>query len=185
MFGLPIVDGDAAVNHERTFRVEEKIVSATRDSFIIKDHEGIQRYKVDGLFSITERKVMKDANGRVLLKLKEARFKIRDKITIFNSGDQPVLTLRKASAIQIGAKRVNGFLGDRMTGAPIIVITGNGSNTKFHIKANDREVAEIRRRKFSLKNMLTDQDTYDVTVRVGSAALICFVTVALDEIYED
>lgn len=185
-FGLPMVPGDAPVQYAQSFRVEEKVVSATRDSFIVRDQQGTTRYKVDGQFSIHERKIMKDVHGQTLLKLREARLKMREKITLFNNRNIALITLQKASAIQIGTKRVHGFLGGQVAGSPAIIITGNSNNTHFRIlNAQNQEIADIRRRKFSLKNMLTDQDTYDVMVNFGSPALICFITVAIDEIYED
>lgn len=174
------------MSYAQKYRVEEKIVSTTRDSFNIYDQNGTIRYKVDGLLSINERKVIKDMSNNVLLKLKEARMKLRDKITVSNAHNIPVLTLQKASAIQIGSKRVNGYLGGRVGGLPALVITGNHNNTRFHVvNSKNMEMADISRRKFSLKNVLTDQDTYDVTIHCGSAALLCFITVAIDEIYED
>lgn len=185
-YGLPVIPGDAPVQYPQTFRVEEKVVSASRDSFIVRDQTGISRYKVDGHVSFHERKVLKDAHNQTLLKLTEARFKLKEKITLYNARDVALITLQKSSAIQFGSKRVNGFLGGQPTGPPAIVITGNSNNTHFRIvNAQNQEIADIRRRKFSLKNMLTDQDTYDVTVNFGSPALICLITVAIDEIYED
>lgn len=185
-YGLPQVPGDAPLQYPQTFRVEEKVVSATRDSFTVRDQQGALRYKVDGHFSINERKVIKDMHGQVLLKLREARLKMREKITIFNASNIALLTLQKTSAIQIGSKRVNGYLGGHPSGTPIVVITGNHNNTHFRVmNAQNQEIADIRRKKFSWKNMLTDQDTYDVTIHFGSPALVCFITVALDEIYED
>lgn len=185
-FGLPIVSGDATSHFPQRFRVEEKIKSITRDSFIIYDNNNAVRYKVDGLMSIHERKIMKDLQGHVLLKLREARMKMRDKITIYSAQDVPILTLQKASAIQIGSKRVHGYIGGKPTGIPALVITGNTHNTHFRVNnAQNVELADIRRRKFSLKNVLTDQDTYDVNVSYGSPALLCFITIAIDEIYED
>lgn len=186
-FGLPVVPGDAPVQFAQSFRVEERVVSTSRDSFIVRDQQGTTKYKVDGqIISINERKIMKDVHGQTLLKLREARLKMREKITIFNARDVALITLQKASAIQLGTKRVNGYLGGQPAGSPAVIITGNHNNTHFRmVNAQNREIADIRRRKFSLKNMLTDQDTYDVTVNFGSPALICFLTVAIDEIYED
>lgn len=186
-YGLPQVPGDVLVQWPQTFKVDEKALSVSRDSFVIKDQQGSVRYKVDGQFaSIHERKVLKDANGQVLLKLKEARLKLRDVITISNASDVPLLTLQKASAFQVTTKRTNGYLGGHPSGTPVCVVTGNFGNTQFKIvNQQNQELASIRRRKFSAKNILTDQDTYDVTVNMGSPALICFITVAIDEIYED
>lgn len=161
-------------------------MSATQDSFVVKDAQGSVRYKVDGSFTVHERKVLKDIHGQTLLKIREARLKMREKITISNASNVPILTLQKASAIQIGSKRVNGYLGGQTSGSPAIIITGNHNNTHFRVaSAQNQEIANIRRRKFSIKNMLTDQDSYEVTVNVGSPALVCFIAVALDEIYED
>lgn len=184
--GLPQVPGDMALQFPQTFTVEEKVLSASRDSFFIKDQNGAMRYKVDGSITIHEHKTMKDMHGQVLLRLREARLKMREKITIFNASNLPLMTLQKASAIQIGSKRVHGFYGNRITGNPAIVITGNYNNTHFRItNAAGAEIASIRRRKFSFKNMTTGQDTYEVMINQGSPAFVCFLTVALDEIYED
>ena len=97
-----------------------------------------------------------------------------------------MFTLEKASAVQVGAKKVYGYLGDNTKSRPVLTITGNFNNTHFRMMdAGNREVAIVRRKKFSLKNMLTDQDSYEVTIMQGSPALLCMIVVALDEIYED
>lgn len=184
--GLPHISGDMVLQCPQTFIVQEKVLSATRDSFIVRDQAGQLRYKVDGTFTINERKSLKNIHGHVLLKLREARLKKREKITIFDANSIAILTLTKTSAIQIGSKRVHGYAGAQTTGSPIVVITGNYNNTLFRVmNARGQDVAIVKRKKFGLKNMLTDQDTYEVTVNQGSPALLCMITVALDEIYED
>ena len=184
--GLPHVAGDMILQSPQTFIVEEKFLSATHDSFIVRDQAGKLRYKVDGTFTINERKSLKDVHGHILLKLREARLKKREKITIFDPNNIAILTLTKTSAIQIGSKRVHGYAGAQTSGTPIVIITGNYNNTLFRVmNGRGQDVAIIKRRKYSLKNIVTDQDTYDVTVNYGSPAMLCMITVALDEIYED
>lgn len=186
VYGLPIVPGDITLQFAQTFRIEEKALSATRDSFVVRDMNGALRYKVDGSFTVHEVKSMRDIHGQTLLVLRESRLRIRDRITIFSPNNTPLMTLQKTSPIQLGTKKVNGFVGAYPKGNPDIVITGNHNNTHFRImNAQSQEVGIVRRRKFSVKNMLTDQDTYEVTVQGGSPALLCFIAVGLDEIYED
>lgn len=129
---------------------------------------------------------MSDIHGQALLVMRESRLRIRDRVTIFTPTNVPLMTLQKTSPIQIGTKRVHGFVGAYPKGNPDVVITGNHNSTHFRImNSQNQEVGTVRRRKYSLKNMLTDQDTYDVNVQGGSPALICMMAVGLDEIYED
>lgn len=185
-YGLPFVPGDITLQFAQTFRVEEKALSATRDSFVVRDMNGALRYKVDGSFTANEVKTMKDIHGQTLLVLRESRLRIRDRVTIFSPTNVPLMTLQKTSPVQIGTKKVHGFVGAYPKGNPDIVITGNHSNTHFRImNTQNQEVGIVKRRRFTVKNMLTDQDTYEVTVQGGSPALICLIAVGLDEIYED
>lgn len=185
-YGLPVVQGDMVLQYAQTFRVDEKVASITRDSFFVRDTSGRFIYKVEGSFTIHEMKTLRDINGHTLLLLREARLRIRDRITILSPTNVPLLTLQKTSPIQIGTKRVHGFIGAYPKTTPDVVITGNHNSTHFKIlNAQEQEVGVVRRRKYAAKNILTGQDTYEVTVRGGSPALICFIAVALDEIYED
>ncbi|CDF32308.1 unnamed protein product [Chondrus crispus] len=185
-FGLPVVDNDPPLQYAQTFRLEEKVLSASRDSFSIKDAQGVLRYKVDGSISLHDRKSISDMHGRILLKLREARLHLRDRITIFAPTDVALMILQKTTAIQFGTKRVHGYIGGHIKHAPDLVITGNHNKTYYKImNSRGQEIADVRRQKFSLKNMLTDQDTYHVTVKAGSPAFVCFLAVVLDEIYDD
>lgn len=184
--GLPQVLGDVTLQFAQTFRLEERNMSATRDSFIVRDSAGTLKYKVDGSFTVNELKTLKDVNGMVLLKLREARLTMRHIISLYDATGVAVMTLQKASSFLVGSKRVHGYLGSHPSGIPAIVITINHNNTLFKItNSQHQEIATIRRKKFSLRNMISDQDTYDITVIVGSPALICLITVALDEMLED
>ncbi|KAI0564761.1 LURP-one-related protein [Gracilaria domingensis] len=187
MYGLPVVAGDPTVTFPQVFRLEEKLLGAIRGAFHARDQQGTLRYKVDSrLASLHERKVLKDVNGQVLLKLREERLTVRDRITFFSPTNIPMLTLQKTTAVQFGTKRVHGFAGPDTSGTPALIITGDADSTHFRIfNAQNKEVCNIRRQKHTLKNWLTDQDSYDVTVNYGSPALMCFIAVALDEIYED
>ncbi|CAN8067132.1 unnamed protein product [Agarophyton chilense] len=185
-YGLPVVSGDIPVTYPQVFGLEEKVLGAIRGAFHIRDHQGVLRYKIDSKLSLHERKVLKDVNGHVMLKLREERLRLRDRITFFSPNNVPILTLQKASAVQFKNKCVNGYLGPETTGNPSIIITGNEDNTHFRIFNNqNQEVCNIRRRRATWKNSLTDQDSYDVTVNYGCPALMCFIGVALDEIFED
>lgn len=185
-FGLPQVPGDVNLQQPEVLILTEKVVSATRDSFVVQDMQGGLRYRVDGTFSLHERKSIKNVQGQTLLKLKEARMRMREKLTLFSPNDIPVMTLQQTHAIQIGTKKIHGYLGAIPQGTPALIITGNHNNTHFRmVDSQNRQVASVTRKRLSLKNMLTDQDTYEVTIQLGSPALILFIVVALDEIYED
>ena len=185
--GLPQVQGDVSIQYPQTFRLEEHLISAGRGSYSVKDMHGEKRYKVESHISLHGEKAILNSENQVLLKLRESRaLEFRDKITIFNPADIPVLTLQQTSAIQMTAKRVHGYLGDETSGPPTIIIAGNHNNTLFHITNEQNiEIATIRRRKYSMKNMMTDQDSYQITINYGSPAMVCLITVAIDEMFED
>jgi uncharacterized protein YxjI len=185
-FGIPVTQGQHTAPHPQTLKVEETVGSASQDSFVVKDMTNSLRYKVDGSFTINERKTMTDMHGRVLLKIKEARMQMREKITISDAAGVPVVTIREAG-MGMGAKKANGFVGGIASGMPAFVITGTSNKTNFRITdANGMELAVVHRAANSLKTRLTGQDSYQLTVMPNvDAALMSMITVSIDEIWCD
>ncbi|PXF46352.1 hypothetical protein BWQ96_03851 [Gracilariopsis chorda] len=191
-YGLPVVPGDLPVTYPETFRLEERLLGTIRGSFVARDQQGTLRYKVESKISVHERKVLKDMSGNVLLKLREARLTLRDRITLFTPTDIPILTLQKTSVVQMSEKRVHGYAGPQPGGTPILIITGNDDKTLFSVyNAQNHLMCSVQRETSSwkhmstYKNMITGKDCYNVTVNYGSPALMLFIAVAIDEIYED
>jgi uncharacterized protein YxjI len=186
-FGLPATPGTHTAAFSQTFKVEELVASATQDSFEVKDMTGRLRYKIDGSFTVNERKTMKDMHGRELLKLSEARMAMRERITISGANGQPVLTIQQSSGAQLGAKSARAYLGGHASGAPVFTIEGGRKALNFRVTAaNGMELAVITRKAGGLKTRLTGQDSYETVVMPGvDQALMCMVTVACDEIWSD
>jgi uncharacterized protein YxjI len=186
-FGLPLTPGQHTSRYSVTFKVEELVSSATRDSFVVKEMTGAMRYKVDGSFTVNERKTMVDMHGRQLLKIKEARLALRERITISDAHGSPVLTIQQASGAQLGAKTARAYVGGHVSGVPVFTINGNRNATHFRVTSqNGMELAVISRKAGSLKTRLTGQDSYETTVMPSvDQALMCMVTVACDEMWSD
>lgn len=168
------------------YRLEERLLSVSRDSFLVRDQQGTVLYKIDGKLSIHERKNLKNANGQILLRLREHRVRIRDRITISSPTNVPILTLQKATAVQLVSRKLNCYTGPEPVGNPALVINGDNDGYFRIVNSQNQEIAIVRKIKGRLKQMMTfGADSFDVTVNYGSPALICFIAVALDEIYDD
>lgn len=184
---LPLTPGSHTTPYPRTLKVIEDVASATQDSFTIKDMSGTTLYKVEGTFTVSEKKILRDMHGRELLHIKEARMKLREKITISDFQGLPILTVQQAGAFQAGGKKAFGYLGNNTSGNPILVISGDHGASNFRVSGlHGQEFAVIHRKKNSLRHRVTGQDSYETTVMPGvDAALVSMITVAIDEIWAD
>lgn len=186
-FGLPVTPGNHVAQFSQTFKVEETVASATQDSFVVKDMHGRTVYKVNGSFTVNERKTMVDMHGKTLLKIKEARMATREKLTISSAQGVPILVVQQNGMAQLGSKTAKAYLGGSASGSPVFSINGNRNATHFRLTDNGgREIAVIARKANSIKHKLTGQDSYETTVMPGvDQALMAMVTVCIDEIWCD
>lgn len=182
-----MTSGNHSSNQSVTFYVEEKVGSATQDSFAVKDRNGRLVYNVDGSFTVNEKKVMKDMHGKVLLQIREARLTVKEKITISSAQNVPVITIEQKSGMQIGNKTAVAYFGNKTKGPVAFTINGDRKATHFRVTGpSGNELAIIARKASSFKKRLTGQDSYVTTVMAGADhALMCMVTVACDEIWSD
>lgn len=179
--------GNHTSQHSVTFKVEEKVTSASRDSFAVKDMHGRSVYAVNGSFTPNERKVLTDMHGRALLKIREARLVLKEKITISSGQNKPLVTIQQNSGAQVGNKTAAAYFGNQARGPKAFTINGNRGATHFRVTGPaGNELAVIARKATSMKKKLTGQDSYETTVMPNvDHALMCMVTVACDEIWSD
>lgn len=184
--GLPAVTGDVRVTPGSRFRVEEKVIGGGGDSFYVLDAGNQQRYQVDGTAAAGGDKTLKSAAGRTLLQMREEPVRRKERIVILSATGAPLLTLRRVPSMQPGVKRIHACLGAARDGAPNLVITGNKKSTDFEVVGpGDMKVAQVSRKKTTLKKLVAGQDSYGLAVHKGAPALMCAIVVALDEFYSD
>ncbi len=176
------------VEETTTFSMREKLADIDGDSFIIKDENGNEVLEVSGnALSIRENKVLKDMEGNEFYRINEelVNFDIRECQYIRDAeSDEILFTLRQAGLL-LGRNTVDVFEGDSEDGDPLYKISGEFFEKEFDVKNSDDElVAEIDRNR--LANIITDKDTYAITVEGGQdAALMIAFAVAIDEIFRD
>jgi len=178
------------IDSKTVYVMKENLKSFSGDSFIIKDEQGDVKFTVDGTaLSLSEKKTLKDASGVPLYQIDEQAisFTLRGKQYIKDAETgNTIFTLRKKSLFE--RNTVEAFAGDDDVGEPIFIIHGTFMEKKFNIKKSDGEtiVCEVDRRLFNASSILTDKDTYAVSVEVGQdAALMIAFAVAIDEIYRE
>lgn len=133
-----------------------------------------------------EKKTLKDDEDCALYVLSESNFQLREKQYIADAeSGETVFTLRKKGML-FDRNTTLVFAGDDDEGDPVYTIAGGFMEKEYDIKKADSEevVCEVDRR--PLSNIVTDKDTYAISVEAGQdAALMIAFAVCIDEIYRD
>lgn len=187
IFGLPVTPGVQPSFSSSLLRISENVASATRDSFTVRDATGNMLYKIQGSFTVNERKTLRDMNNRALLYIEESRLQMREKITIADCNKRPLLCIKEGGVLVFGSRRATGFLGARPSGVPAVLITRNQGVSQIRISSGrGEEMASVLRRRHSIQHQVTGQDTYEVTIAPGvDSALVSMIVVAIDEVWAD
>lgn len=179
-------------NHRVEFKIKENVFSFSGDSFSIKRTDtGEAVFKVKGnAFSFKDSKSLYDMHGNPIYKMVESIISLRGRMQILDAATKrPVITLRKKGFIPgFGNSTISAWRGDTDSGSPYIEVKGDIFRKDFTIKevATSRIVATVRRRSFTLSNILLEKDSYVLRVEPGvDAALIVFFVIAVDEQYRD
>lgn len=174
------------------FKLQEKAFSLSGDSFSVKRVDtGEPYFKVKGnALSLKDSKSLLDANGNAIYKMSEALLTLRGRMSIVDATNkQPVLTLRKKGFIPgFGTKTIQAWPGAAEEGTPYLEVKGDFFRKDFNIveTATGRTLASIKRKSFTLSNILLEKDSYVIRVEPGvDTALMVFFVVAVDEQYRD
>lgn len=178
--------------HPTEFKLQEKLFSLSGDSFSIKRVDtGESFFKVKGnALSLKDSKTLYDNQGNAIYKMVEALLTLRGRMQIIDvSTKAPIITLRKKGFFSgFGGGTIQAWAGDKDDGDPFLEIKGDFLKKDFRItdKSSGRVVAQVKRKSFTLANILMEKDTYIIRIEPGSnAALLVFFVVAVDEQYRD
>lgn len=170
------------------FVVKENVFSLSGDGFTITDHAGNPVFSVKGsLLSLSEKKTLKDMEGRVVGKLAEALISLHKTQRVLGPDGNLLFVVKKKSMIQIMSSSMQVFLSDGDKD-PDFEIKGDFRSKHFTVThiATNQEVAKITRKGLNINNIVFDQDTYIVQVPTGGdIAFAVLVAIAADEIYKD
>lgn len=166
--------------------------SLSGDSFSITNvATGQPAFKVKGnALSFQDSKVLLDADGNSVYKMKESIISLRGRMQIQDAASkQTAMTLRKKGFIpMMGTSTIQVWRGDSDEGEPYLECKGDFFRKDFNIKekATGKVVASIKRKSMNLANILLEKDTYIIRVEPGyDSALLVFLVVAVDEQYRD
>ena len=102
---------------------------------------------------------------------------------------RPVMTLRKKGYLTgFGGGTIQAWEGDSDNGDPIYEVKGDFLKKDFSVKdvRTGKTVAQVKRKSFTVSNLLFEKDTYVIKVEPGlDTVLLIFFVVAADEQYRD
>ncbi|KAK1863933.1 hypothetical protein I4F81_006486 [Pyropia yezoensis] len=189
--GRPIAAGAHLFSQPETFTVKEKVISASGDSFNVKDAAGRLRYLVDGTtFTMRQRKRLLGPAKEPLLGMSQERMSLRSRMVISDSTGRPAVTLRKRGFVSgMGNSTVYAWWGsDPDASSPFLEVKGDVFKKSYKITevGSGAEVGTVKRHAMSIKNFATDKDDFTLTVQPGyDCAFMVLLVVALDEMYTD
>lgn len=178
--------------HPIELKLQEKVFSLSGDAFSIKNVVTKEpMFKVSGnAFSFKDSKALKDLNGSPIYKMSEVILSLRGRMHITDPGTkQIILTLRKKGFISgFGGGTVQAWRGGNDEGEPYLECKGNFLKKDFDIRdlKSGRIIAAIKRKSFSVQNLLFEKDTYVIRIEPGvDVALMVMFVIAVDEQYRD
>ena len=152
------------------FQMREKLL-AIGDDYWIENEQGERAFKVNGkAFRLRETFVLEDPAGHEIVKIRERKLSIRDKISI-ERGDDTAATVHKAL---VGIR--DRFAID-VEGGEDMKAHGNVVDHEYEIERDGDTVAQVSKKWFRIR------ESYGVDVAAGEdAALILAITVAIDSL---
>jgi uncharacterized protein YxjI len=152
-----------------TYRMREKLVSVG-DDYWIENSAGERAFKVNGkALRVRDTVRFEDAEGHELLRIQERKLRVRDTMVIEHDGDK-VATVHKKMITPL-RERFKVELAD----GGEYEIKGNIVDHEYHFKRDGRDVAEVSKRWFRVR------DTYGVEIEPGEDdVLVLAATVAID-----
>ena len=156
------------------YRMREKML-AIGDDFWIENGAGDRVYKIDGkALRVRDTLLFKDLDGNELLRIQERKLRVRDTMVIEHDGDT-VATVRKALITPLRER-----FKIELAGGGEYEVKGNIVDHEYHFERDGREVAEVSKRWFRVR------DTYGVEVEPGeNDVLVLAATVAIDQMTHD
>ncbi len=165
---------EASSRGEHRYHLREKLASVG-DDFWIENGAGQRVFKVDGrALRIRETFKLKDLQGNEVVEIQEKLVTVRDAMTIARGG-QPIATVKKALMTPL-----RGRFSVNVVGGGALDVQGNILAHEYQIEQGGREVAEVSKKWFRLR------DSYGVDIQPGQDdALILAITVVIDQMLSD
>ena len=162
------MDRSAMTAQPHRYRMRERLFDLGED-YSIKDETGEAAYWVDGqVLTLKKTFLLKDPSGRVLARIREPLFALRETVVIERENG-PTATVRRA-LLSLLRPRYHVELADGD-----LEIAGDLLGHEYTIRRDGQEIARISRRWFSLR------DSYGVEVAPGEdAPLLLAIAVALE-----
>ncbi len=159
---------------DHRYKMRQKI-AAIGDDFWIENGLGQRVFKVDGkALRVRDTLKIRDASGREVAELQEHLVTIRDTMEISRDG-KTIATVRKALVTPL-----RGRFSVDVAGGADMDVQGNILNHEYRISQGGRDIAEVSRRWFRIR------DTYGVEIDPGQDdALILAITVVVDQMSHD
>lgn len=151
------------------------------DDFTVTTAEGAPVLKIKGkVFSISDRKVFTDMNGKELFALKNKLLSIHKS---FHGESPDGHNFEVKGHFKLVGSRSTVHFKNSADGKDIeLEVKGDWMDRSADIKIGDRVVASIARKFFNVREILGGQQTYYVTVAPGvDLSLIAAICVSLDE----
>ncbi|KAK8865575.1 hypothetical protein IAR55_000719 [Kwoniella newhampshirensis] len=165
-----------------TLVLKEKAFSFSGDDFAVKDSHGAVVVRCKGqAFSFCDRKVITDANGRILYGLRNKMLSIHKTFIGENEQEQEIFRIKKK--LGLGSRMEATFINHSTHAETTLELRGDfwGGSADIHV-VNGPIVAQISRQLFNARELFTDKQTYFVTVAPGvDLALIAAICICFDE----
>ena len=164
----------AVVAPPATYQMHQQMF-AIGDDFWIEDGSGRRAFKVDGkALRLRKTLLLEDASGQELYKIQEKLLHVRDTMEIENSNTR-VATVKKALITPL-----RGRFSVNVAGGADMDVDGNVLGHEFKITQGGREIAEVSRKWFRVR------DSYGVDIQPGQDdALILAIAVVIDQMTSD
>src|SRR5512136_965743 len=155
---------------EHRYQMREKLASIG-DDFWIENGTGQRVYKVDGkALRVRDTLKIRDMQGTEVAEIQEKMLRIKDTMDIARNG-QVIATVKKALVTPL-----RGRFSVNVTGGAGMDVDGNILGHEFQITQGGREIAEVSRKWFRVR------DSYGVDIQPGQDdALLLAVTVVIDQ----
>lgn len=172
--GAPAEGGEAQPGGEHRYQMREKLASIG-DDFWIENGTGQRVYKVDGkALRVRDTLKIRDMQGNEVAEIQEKMLRIKDTMDIARNG-QVIATVKKALVTPL-----RGRFSVNVTGGADMDVDGNILGHEFKIMQGGREIAEVSRKWFRIR------DSYGVDIQPGQDdALLLAVTVVIDQMTSD
>lgn len=167
-------------------KVRERKISISGDDFAVKDAiSGQTMFRVEGkVFSLSDKKIVKDANGSPLFTLRKKHLAIKSTYQGLDSKDDKVIFTVQSALFALGTKMTATFNNAAGSGEEVTLhLKGDLFDRKAEITtANGVPVARVARSFLNAGEVFFDQQTYVITIAPGvDAALLLAICICLDE----